>query len=400
MGVMIYEPQEDSFLLQEQVVRFVKKGMSVLEIGTGSGILAEEAAKKAKSVLAVDINPDAIKHCKKNLRKNVKNLTKPNNLSFKVSDLFSKINPAARFDVIIFNPPYLPEQKGEDKDVALYVSGGKHGYELTERFLDSAADHLKDDGAILLLFSTLTGKDRVEQSIRGSLMEFEQLSSKKIAFEELFVYNITKSKMRIELESKSITNIAALAHGHRGLIFTGIYKKKKVTIKVQRTDIGATGTVNNESKQLIILNRHKIGPKLLFAGENYFVYEYVDAEFILDYFSHAKKKDILAVLRDVLLQMRVLDRLGLNKEEMHHPLKHVLIKKDLSVVLLDFERCKHRAKVHNVTQFVQFITSGHLKPFLEKNKIVIDKDALFASVRIYSKKNDDTSFKAVLCSLS
>ena len=65
---MIYDPQEDSLLVK----RFVKKyaNGTVLDMGTGSGIVALEAAKssKVKKVIAVDIQKKVIMHLKKNIK--------------------------------------------------------------------------------------------------------------------------------------------------------------------------------------------------------------------------------------------------------------------------------------------------------------------------------------------
>ncbi len=182
---MIYPPKEDSLLLEKHVKRLARG--KVLDMGVGSGIQALAAAKKAKSVLAVDVNPVVVSHCKKNIKnKKIKCLQ---------SDLFSKIKD--EFDTIIFNPPYLPQELPE-RDVAL--EGGKKGYETIVRFLDSANAHLKTDGMILLLFSSLSNKNRVEQSIKQNLFEYKQLDRLHIFFEDLFVYKITKSKLLKDIE--------------------------------------------------------------------------------------------------------------------------------------------------------------------------------------------------------
>ena len=172
---MIYEPREDSFLILEQVKKHSRG--NVLEIGTGSGILAQEAAKQADSVLAVDINAEAIEHCKKRV--------KENNVSWLVSDLFEKVD--GKFDLIIFNPPYLPDYENV-QDIAL--DGGKKGYELIEKFLSQAKEHLKENGMILLLFSSLTPKSEVDRIIKENNYSSELVSTKKIDFEELYVYLI------------------------------------------------------------------------------------------------------------------------------------------------------------------------------------------------------------------
>ena len=110
---MIYEPAEDSYLLQEQLKNFVKPGMKVLDMGTGSGIQAKTAKELGAEVLAVDINEGCVEH--------VKNLE----IDTIQSNLFSKVT--GKFDIIIFNPPYLPEDPREPEDSARSTTGGKTG---------------------------------------------------------------------------------------------------------------------------------------------------------------------------------------------------------------------------------------------------------------------------------
>ena len=67
----IYQPAEDSYLFAEFLKKYLKKNKikSYLDMGTGSGILSEIALKflDKKDILAVDINPAAVKHLKKKL---------------------------------------------------------------------------------------------------------------------------------------------------------------------------------------------------------------------------------------------------------------------------------------------------------------------------------------------
>ncbi|MFH1053229.1 MAG: hypothetical protein V1740_02315, partial [Candidatus Woesearchaeota archaeon] len=62
------------------------------------------------------------------------------------SNLFSNINKTNRFDLIIFNPPYLPEDKREPKDSRLNTTAGKKGYEIVIKFLQKARKYLRKDG--------------------------------------------------------------------------------------------------------------------------------------------------------------------------------------------------------------------------------------------------------------
>lgn len=174
---MIYEPQEDSYLLLKYVERhsFGK----VLDIGTGSGILAEEVlnSKKVKSVLAVDINKEAVK------------LVKSKGINAKISNLFSNVK--GRFDTIILNPPYLPLDINEDKESRIPTTGGKKGYEILERFFKKVKKHLNKNWIILIVFSSLTNKKKVLEIIKKKGFKFRLLEKKKLPFEELYVYSIS-----------------------------------------------------------------------------------------------------------------------------------------------------------------------------------------------------------------
>jgi len=387
---MVYDPAEDSFLIQKEVKRLAKG--RVLDMGTGSGIQALTAAKsaKVKSVLGVDIKKSSIDHAKQH--------SKHRKIRWLVSDLFAKVPKTNKFDTIIFNPPYLPEQEGELWELKTEIAGGRKGFELIERFMDHVNDYLEPNGQVLLLFSTITGKMKVESIIEQHMMEFEQLNKLNIAFEQLYVYKITKGKFRKQLERRGVTKINPLAKGHRGLIYTGTYKKKRITVKIQRSDIGAKGTVDNEIKQLRKLNKKGIGPTLIFSGKDYFAYNFVQGDFIRQYFDRPKttKKDVITVLKRTFEQMYILDQLGVNKEEMHHPVKHVIVGPNNKVTLLDFERCKPRAKVHNVTQFAQFTISSRLIPHLERHKLNISMLEMLHRAQHYSKSKTRANFDRIL----
>lgn len=170
---MIYEPAEDSHLILKHI-RDYAKNKKILDIGTGSGILAKEALKYSKDVTASDVNEE----CLKNL-KGIKTIK---------SDLFRNIN--RKYDLIIFNPPYLPKDNLEDEESSLVTTGGKKGYEILERFLNELKSHLKKNGKALIVFSSLTNKRKVDYVIRKNYLKFKLLEKSKIPCEELYCYLI------------------------------------------------------------------------------------------------------------------------------------------------------------------------------------------------------------------
>jgi predicted Ser/Thr protein kinase len=129
-----------------------------------------------------------------------------------------------------------------------------------------------------------------------------------------------------------------------------------------------------------------------------FAYEYVPGDFILDYLDKqgVKRNDVVAVLKQVFEQMFTMDHLGLNKEEMHHPVKHIIITPKGRPVLLDFERCKKRDKTHNVTQFGQFLISGRMIPHLQRHGMRINMLEMLNRTRIYSEKRNRENFEKIV----
>jgi len=167
---MLYGPEEDSFLLLSFIKSYAKG--SILDLGSGTGILAKEAMKYSRDVLAADINQESVSYCKKQGIKAVK------------SDLFSNIK--GKFDLIIFNPPYLPHEKKENQEHSLVLSGGKKGSEILKRFLKTAKSHLKKNANILIVVSSLTGN--VERLFKKYGFGFELLKEEKYFFERLKAY--------------------------------------------------------------------------------------------------------------------------------------------------------------------------------------------------------------------
>ncbi|MEM3730299.1 MAG: class I SAM-dependent methyltransferase [Candidatus Bathyarchaeia archaeon] len=175
----VYEPAEDTFLFAENLE--VKKGALVLEMGTGCGILGILAAKKAFNVVAVDINPHAVRCAKENAKLNKVS----NKMHFVCGDLFTPLKADEKFDLILFNPPYLPSEPDENESwLVLAWSGGTTGRQTVERFIDEAPNYLKSGGAILLLQSTLSNIDETIRKFEEKGLKTNILAERDLPFFE------------------------------------------------------------------------------------------------------------------------------------------------------------------------------------------------------------------------
>lgn len=179
----VYVPAEDSELLIENLVDV--KNKSVLDVGTGSGIQAINAVKQgALKVIGIDINPYAVECAKINSELNEIDSKK---LFFKTGDLFKNIDE--KFDVILFNAPYLPTSDEEklEKYLNYAFDGGKDGREVLDKFLDEVANYLKKDGIIQILQSSLTDGNKTIEKMEKLGFVAKQTGSLKFSFEELQV---------------------------------------------------------------------------------------------------------------------------------------------------------------------------------------------------------------------
>ncbi len=173
----VYAPAEDTYLLLSAIT--VDIGEKALEMGCGSGIISMHMAKAGAIVTAADLDERAVLA--------TENSAWMNGLDVHAvqSDLFTDVT--GRFDLIVFNPPYLRGDVQGQED--LCWAGGKDGVELTSRFLDEAVDHLEPGGRVLLLISDDMDPSALEDALLGWNME--TAASKTLFFEELRVLRLT-----------------------------------------------------------------------------------------------------------------------------------------------------------------------------------------------------------------
>ncbi len=187
----VYEPAEDSFLAADTLTQNVKENETVLDIGTGCGILAIIAAKKARKVTATDINPEATKCAELNAENNrVKS-----KVAVRRGSLFDAIPKTAKFDVILFNAPYLPCPQSEQRTVLGRAwAGGPTGREVIDRFIAEVPHHLKKNGRILLVQSSLTDLDETLRRFQETGLKAQVVAEKKVAFERIVVIKATSQR--------------------------------------------------------------------------------------------------------------------------------------------------------------------------------------------------------------
>ena len=190
-GVLVPRPETEG--LVEEVLKHIANlpgPVSVIDLGAGSGAMAISIATEAPNthVIAVEKSADAIEWLKQNVAFYDESIRI---VQGDVSDVLAGV----KCDVVVANPPYVPDSQPLPKDVANFepaiaLFGGPDGLELPQRFIIAAARLLKTGGllaiehtetqgaAIAKLLNTdfnqialhqdLTGRPRWTSAIRGN----------------------------------------------------------------------------------------------------------------------------------------------------------------------------------------------------------------------------------------
>ncbi len=158
----VFKPHSDSLMLAARMrLELQLSGGSVLDLCTGSGLLAIEAARHgAREVTAVDVSRRAILATRLNARLNgvrVRALR---------GDLFSPVG-GRRYDLIVSNPPYLPsiENQLPRRGSARAWEGGPDGRWFLDRICAEAESHMDERGALLLVHSSLCGEQATVEAL-------------------------------------------------------------------------------------------------------------------------------------------------------------------------------------------------------------------------------------------
>jgi release factor glutamine methyltransferase len=233
----VYPPSEDSLLLAEALGETARG--RVLEVGTGSGIIAIFLAQKGHEVVATDINPHAVTAATDNARRN----GVEERVNVVRTDLMRGIK--GPFDTVVFNPPYLPsrplgelrglgeleavapynqvaggrgnlgqystrvpervpvkaedeaEEEGEDEPddwLSRSYQGGEQGGEVIERFMGELSEHLAKGGRGYMVVSSLTDLKLPPDND----LEYRVLTDRAFDFERIFVIEVFKREDRKE----------------------------------------------------------------------------------------------------------------------------------------------------------------------------------------------------------
>jgi release factor glutamine methyltransferase len=168
----MYVPAEDTFLLMECAQKYA--GRWALEIGAGSGAVMQSLAKNFENVVGTDIDPGSLAYCK-------------GKGAFLVCCDAASALANVRFDLVVSNPPYLPDDAEKDRT----VHGGPAGIETTLHFVESALPLLSRNGRMLFVVSSLADLAALDSLAKKKSLKKKVVKEKALFYERLYVVELT-----------------------------------------------------------------------------------------------------------------------------------------------------------------------------------------------------------------
>lgn len=172
------------FLVQTLDARLIPPGSTVLDMGTGSGVGAVFAAHWARRVVAVDINPAAVRCARINALLN----EVEDRVVVYQGDLFEPVQ-GGHFDVVLFNPPFFRGEPDSDLERALWAT------DVVERFAAGLQDHLTSDGHALVVLSSDGDVAGFLQAFKANGFAAEVVVERNLVNETLTVYRLEGLKI-------------------------------------------------------------------------------------------------------------------------------------------------------------------------------------------------------------
>ena len=199
VGPGVFIPRPETELLVESVIRYIKdknqEKVLVVDYCAGSGSIALSIAKECSNVevFAIEKSLEAFKYLEANYLKYENEIKSQNSKVHLINDdVNSEVieinNLEDQFDVVVSNPPYIPEKmvpkeiEVKDHDPAIALYGGKDGLEIVRVVVEKRTKLLKTGGLLAIEHSDLQGNLDDELSVPYLLKSsncFEKIEDRK-----------------------------------------------------------------------------------------------------------------------------------------------------------------------------------------------------------------------------
>lgn len=196
---------------------------------------------------------------------------------------------------------------------------------------------------------------------------------------------------------KEAFGIPILGKGCVSIVVVAYHNGEKVALKIRRIDADRESMIE-EAEKLKMANSVDVGPKFLAVSRNLLLMQFVEGELLPNWLEkRVRKETVKAVLRGVLEQCWLLDKIGLDHGELSHAPKHIIVNSTYTPCIVDFETASLNRRPSNVTSACQFLfISGQTAQKIAKKIGEVDKRAVIEALREYKRDRTRANFERIL----
>ncbi|CAI5746314.1 unnamed protein product [Peronospora destructor] len=217
----------------------------------------------------------------------------------------------------------------------------------------------------------------------------------------------TEADAALTVLATKVANLRFFARGKRGVLYAGeLRSNDKPVVAKLAADATFAGSVTLEARWIRAVNRMGIGAKLIDAGSGWFLCEQLEGKNVVEFLGQNHKvttpANALWVIREMLCQCFSMDLMGVNKEEMTHPHRHIIVHRSMQLpgnwrcTFIDFEKCSSSKKPKNVTQLCQFLSSPRMIALLASKHVKLDILKLRQSTKRYKQNLSTHTFSDIM----
>lgn len=187
------------------------------------------------------------------------------------------------------------------------------------------------------------------------------------------------------------------ASGKRGDIYVSELGDQKYLIKKLKKTSTKSDVIYKEYLFGKKLERINIAPVHHYKDpqNEFLIRDYVAGDQIRDYIQVCDKKSMEKIIKDLLDLARKLDVNLIDKKELNHPHKDIIITKNIDCVIIDYERCKYSVNPKNVSQIIQFITGQNMADHLFRFNIKLDIKKIRCLTKRYKNNQTKENFGTI-----
>ena len=201
--------------------------------------------------------------------------------------------------------------------------------------------------------------------------------------------------------NKKVNNVQVLGKGYVGIVVLAKTRSGLAALKIRRTDSGRTG-MGHEAEILERVNSVGVGPKMLDCSENLLLIEFVDGQPFPKWVEGVEETedarfDAKKILKEILEQCWRLDEVGVDHGELSNAPKHIIVRGDGGVCILDFESASFQRRVSNVTSVCNYLFMKGLIAEAVRRKVVdVNSDSLLDALKAYKEDRTRNNFERIL----